>query len=179
MWDRQQKRLAARRNASLRFHAPKVSKIMAFLALLQPNPIGDLVNNAEWAFPLAECFHIIFFAMAIGTIMIVDLRLLGLAFPKQTPAKLAKDTWMYTLIGLVVTVMAGMMLFASDPRMYTYNPSFQFKVTALLVAIIYHYTVHHKVVSSDSSSGVNALAGAISVLLWSSVVVGGIFIGLI
>ncbi|HEY7388997.1 MAG TPA: DUF6644 family protein [Bryobacteraceae bacterium] len=152
---------------------------MAFLALLQANPIGDAINGAEWAFPLAECFHIIFFAIAIGTVIIVDLRLLGLAFPKQTPAKLAKDTWMYTLIGLAVTVLAGMMLFVSDPRMYAYNPSFRFKMTALLVAIIYHYTVHHKVVSSNWSAGVNAVAGAISVLLWSSVVVGGIFIGLI
>jgi hypothetical protein len=152
---------------------------MALLALLQPNPLGDAVNNIEWAFPLAECFHIIFFAMAIGTVMIVDLRLLGLAFPKQTPAKLARDTWMYTLIGLAVTVLAGMMLFVSDPRMYVYNPSFRFKMTALLVAIIYHYTVHHRVVLSNSSAGVNAVVGAISVLLWASVVVGGIFIGLI
>jgi hypothetical protein len=152
---------------------------MAFLALLQSNPIADVVNNTEWAFPLAECFHIVFFAIAIGTVVIVDLRLLGLAFPKQTPAKLARDTWMYTLIGLTVTILAGMALVVSDPRMYAYNSSFRFKVTALLVAIIYHYTVHHKVVSSNSSASVNAVAGAISVLLWSSVVVGGIFIGLI
>jgi hypothetical protein len=152
---------------------------MAFPALLQANPIGDALNQAEWAFPLAECFHIVFFAMAIGTVMIVDLRLLGLAFPKQTPASLAEDTWMYTLIGLVVTVLAGMTLFVSDPSMYTHNPSFRFKMMALLVATIYHYTVHHKVVSSNSSAGVNAVAGAISVLLWVSVVVGGIFIGLI
>jgi hypothetical protein len=152
---------------------------MAFPALVQPNPLGDALNHTEWAFPLAECFHIVFFAMAIGTVMIVDLRLLGLAFPKQTPASLAQDTWIYTFIGLVVTVLAGMTLFVSDPRMYTHNPSFRFKMTALLVAIIYHYTVHHKVVSSNLPAGVNAVAGAVSVLLWSSVVVGGIFIGLI
>lgn len=153
-------------------------KNMAFLAL-STNPIGDALNHTEWAFPLAECFHILFFAMAIGTVMIVDLRLLGLAFPKQTPAKLAQDTWVYTLIGLVVTVFAGMTLFISDPRMYMHNASFRFKITALLVAIIYHYTVHHRVVASNLSAGLNAVAGAISVVLWASVVVGGIFIGLI
>lgn len=152
---------------------------MAFLALLQSNPIGDALNNTEWAFPLAECFHILFFAVAIGTIVIVDLRLLGLAFPKQTPAKLAQDTWVYTLIGLAVTVLAGMALFVSDPSMYTHNPAFRFKVTALVVAIIYHYTVHNQVVSSNPSAGLNAVVGAISVLLWVSVVTGGILIGLI
>src|SRR5579863_3765716 len=98
---------------------------MAFL-LLQSNAITDTLNNTEWAFPVAECFHILFFTMAIGTIMIVDLRLLGLAFPRTSPAKLAQDTFMYTLIGLTVTVFAGMALFLSDPRMYYFNRWFRF-----------------------------------------------------
>src|ERR1041385_2728067 len=111
---------------------------MALLVLLQSNAISDALNSTEWAFPLAECFHILFFAVAIGTITIVDLRLLGLAFPRQKPAKLLRDTWAYTLIGLFVTVLAGMALMLSDPRMYYFNPSFRFKVTALLVAVIYN-----------------------------------------
>jgi hypothetical protein len=152
---------------------------MAFLVLLQSNAITDTLNNTEWAFPLAECFHILFFAMAIGTIVIVDLRLLGLAFPRQTPARLARDTFVYTLIGLTVTVFAGMALFLSDPRMYYFNRWFRFKATLLLVAIVYNYTVHHKVASSEPSPGVGILVGAISVLLWASVVVGGLFIGLV
>jgi hypothetical protein len=152
---------------------------MAFLVLLQSNAITDTLNNTEWAFPLAECFHIVFFAVAIGTIMVVDLRLLGLAFPRQSPAKLVRDTFVYTLIGLTVTVFAGMALFLSDPRMYYFNRWFRFKATLLLLAIIYNYTVHHKVASSDLSPGVGVVVGAISVLLWASVVVGGLFIGLV
>src|SRR5579863_2004097 len=147
---------------------------MAFLALLQSNPIGDALNNTEWAFPLAECFHIVSFAMAIGTIMIVNLRLLGLAFPRQTPAKLAQDTWVYTLVGLVVAVLAGMALFVSDPKMYTYNVGFRFKVTVFVLAVIYHYTLFSRAVSSNASRGVSALVGAVSVILWVSVVAGGI-----
>ena len=63
-------------------------KNMASPAFLQSNAIADLLNNTEWGFAVAECFHIVFFAVAIGTIMIVDLRLLGLAFPRTTSAKL-------------------------------------------------------------------------------------------
>ena len=152
---------------------------MASPALLQSNAISDVLNNTEWAFPLAECFHIVFFAVAIGTIMIVDLRLLGLAFPRKTSAKLLQDTWAYTLIGLAVTVLAGMALFLSDPRMYYFSPWFRFKATALLVAIVYNYTVHYKVASSSPSQVVGVVVGAISVLLWVSVVVGGLFVGLL
>lgn len=152
---------------------------MALLALLQSNPIGDALNNTEWAFPLAECFHIVFFGVAIGTIMIVNLRLLGFAFPRRTPAQLAQDTWVYTLVALVITVLAGMALFVSDPRMYSFNLGFRFKLTVFLLAVIYHYTVHAKVVSSNPSRGVAAMVGGISVLLWVSVVFGGIFIAFI
>jgi hypothetical protein len=149
------------------------------LALLQANAISDALNNTEWAFPLAECFHIVFFGVAIGTIMIVDLRLLRLAFLRKAPAKLVQDTWIYTLIGLTVTVFAGMALYLSDPSMYFYNHWFRFKATALLLAIVYNYTVHYKVASSDPSPGLGIVVGAISALLWVSVVAGGIFVSLV
>src|SRR5579862_4581277 len=146
---------------------------------MQSTAIADLLNNTEWGFAVAECFHIVFFAVAIGTIMLVDLRLLGLAFRGTTPAKLLHDTWVYTLIGLVVTVLAGMALFLSDPRMYYLSPWFRFKATALLLAILYNYTVHYKVASSSLSQGVGIVVGIISVLLWVSVVTGGLFVGLL
>jgi hypothetical protein len=153
---------------------------MAFLALLQSsNPIGDALNNTEWAFPLAECFHIVFFGIAIGTIMLVNLRLMGLAFPRRSAAELAQDTWVWTLVGLVVAVIAGMALFVSDPRMYSFNEGFRFKITVFVLAVIYHYTVHAKVVSSGTSGVFSVLVGLISVLLWVSVVAGGIFIAFI
>ena len=148
-------------------------------ALLQSNAIADLLNNTEWGFAVAECFHIVFFGVAIGTIMIVDLRLLGLAFPRKTSAKLLEDTWVYTLIGLAVTVLAGMALFLSDPRMYYFSPWFRFKATALLLAIVYNYSVHYKVASSSPSPALGVVVGAISVLLWISVVTSGLFTGLL
>ena len=83
------------------------------------------------------------------------------------------------MIGLTVTVLAGMALFLSDPRMYYLSAWFRFKATALLMAIIYNYTVHYKVASSSSSPGVGVVVGAISVLLWVSVVTGGLFVGLL
>jgi len=153
--------------------------LMPFLAFLQSNPIGDALNNTEWAFPMAECFHIVFFGMTIGTIMIVNLRLLGLAFPRQTPAQLVQSTWVWTLVGLVVTILAGMALFLSDPRMYYFNLGFRAKVVIFLLAVLYHYTVYSKVASSSPSKGVGMTVGVISVVLWVLVVAGGIFIAFI
>ena len=54
--------------------------------------IENPLNSSEWSFPILECFHIVGFAVAIGTVAIVDFRLLGLGLRRQTPRQLTKDT---------------------------------------------------------------------------------------
>ena len=46
--------------------------------MLLQNAIADALNNTEWAFPLAECVHIGGFAVGIGSIVLVDFRMLNL-----------------------------------------------------------------------------------------------------
>lgn len=108
---------------------------------LNANPL----NSNEWAFPLTECFHITSFALSIGTIMMVDLRLLNLGMLHQTGKQLLKDTGLWTLAGLIIVITSGLMIFSSDPIMYLHNASFKYKVTNLMLVIIFNYTVHRKV----------------------------------
>jgi hypothetical protein len=142
---------------------------------LNANPL----NANEWAFPLTECFHITSFALSIGTIMLVDLRLLGLALKRASPAQLVKDTGIWTLVGLIVVIFSGLLIFSSDPLRYTYNAGFQWKMIALVVAILFNYTIHRKVAVSGASDGTQKLVGALSVLLWVLVPFGGIWISFV
>ena len=48
-------------------------------------PSAYPLNQNEWSFPVCEVFHIVSFAIAISTVAMVDLRMLGLAF-KSKPA---------------------------------------------------------------------------------------------
>jgi hypothetical protein len=146
------------------------------MLMLAYDPTTNPLNNNEWSFPLLEIIHITGFALSIGTIAIVDFRLLGLAMRYVKPAQLLKDTAPWTLFGLVVMLISGPLIFSSDPRMYLNNDSFVVKMVALLLAIVYNYTVHRMVASRDPSPGVAKLVGAISLLLWVSVVAGGLFI---
>ena len=141
------------------------------------DPSTNPLNNNEWAFPLLEIIHIAGFAFSVGTIAVVDLRLLG--WGKQSPAQLLKETGPWTLFGLVVMLISGPLIFSSDPAMYLRNASFHFKMGALLVAILYNYTIHRKVALSGSSPGVSKIVGALSILLWVSIVFGGIFIAFV
>ena len=81
------------------------------------------LNTNEWAFPVCEILHILGFAIAIGTITMVDLRLLGIGLKKETAADLWKGTFAWTLAGLALVLITGPLIFSSDPNMYLRNAS--------------------------------------------------------
>jgi hypothetical protein len=95
---------------------------------------------------------------------------------RQSSSQLSKDLAPWTLGGLAAVLISGPLIFSSDPNMYMNNTSFQLKMGALLIALLYQYTIHRKVAFSDPSPMVGALTGIVSVALWVSVVAGAIFI---
>jgi hypothetical protein len=138
------------------------------------------LNVSPFAFPLLEVTHIVSFAIAIGTVALVDFRMLGLAMLRETPGKLTRDTRLWTLIALCTAVFSGLLMYSTDPDKFYLNVSFLFKIACLILAIAFHYTVHRRVAlaqPSGSRTGVSAkLAACVSLVLWVSVVFGGIFI---
>lgn len=148
--------------------------------MLMQNAIADALNNTEWAFPLAECFHIPAFALSIGTIALVDLRLLGVVLKRVSTAKLLRDTEPWTLLGLVIVIFSGALLFLSQTFIYLVNSAFFFKIGCLVVGIIYNFTIHRKVAASPNvSPGVAKLTAIVSLLLWAGVLYGGMFIAFV
>ena len=140
--------------------------------------ISNPLNESELAFPILECIHIIGFALSIGTIAIVDFRLLGIGMKRQSPSELLKDTSTWTLVGIVIMLFSGLMLFSSDPDMYYLNWAFLIKMACLLLAIIFNYTIHRKIARLDTPPQ-GKLVASISLALWGAVVFGGIFIAFI
>lgn len=145
------------------------------MMILTYDPATNPLNSNEWSFPLFECIHIAAFAMSVGTIAIVDLRLLGLGMRHQTAGQLVKDMMLWTLAGLIIVITSGLVIFTSDPLRYYYNPSFRLKIICLVIAIVFNYTIHRKVALSNPPPLVAKLAGALSLLLWSTIVFAGLF----
>jgi hypothetical protein len=150
--------------------------------VLAYDPSANPLNNNEWAFPLTECFHIAAMALSIGTIVLVDLRLLGVGMRRQTAAQLVAGTELWTLAGLAIVIASGLTIFSSDPVAYIRNGPFLFKMAALVVAIVYNYTIHRKVAIGAIGSAsplIGKLVGGVSLALWCSLVFAGIFIAFV
>ncbi len=146
--------------------------------MLLQNAIADTLNNTEWAFPLAECVHIGGFAIGVGSIALVDFRMLNLALRREPTARILRYTELWTVVALVFVLFSGMMLFLSQTGIYLINPIFPIKMYVLAAALIYNFTIHRKVATMDKPPpGLSKAVAVISLLLWVAVVFGGIFTG--
>jgi hypothetical protein len=146
--------------------------------MLLQNTIGDALNNTEWAFALAECVHIGGFAVGVGSIALVDFRMLNLGLRQETAGQILRYTEPWTLFALIFVLFSGLALFLSQTQIYLENLVFPVKMYVFAAALIYNFTGHRKVATmKDPPPVLSKLVATISLLLWISVVFGGIFTG--
>lgn len=132
---------------------------------------------------LLEGTHVLSLMLFAGTIFIVDLRLLGVAF-KKTPISVISDRVLpLTIFGMVIMVTTGLALFYAKPLLYYHNVWFRLKLVFLAIAfiniMIFHYRVQRDMATWDSYETPPAkvrLSGAISIASWILVIMFGRFI---
>ena len=146
--------------------------------MLLQNAISDTLNNSEWVFALAECVHIGGFAVGVGSIALVDFRMLNLGLRRETSARILRYTELWTVVALLFVVFSGVALFLSQTDIYRVNLIFPLKMYTLAAALIYNFTIHRKVATMENPPPVlSKVVAIVSLLLWVSVVFGGIFTG--
>lgn len=146
--------------------------------MLFQNAVADLLNEADWTFALAECVHIGGFAVSIGSIALVDFRMLNLGLRHETAAGVLKYTEPWTLIALVFVIFSGAALFLTQTEIYLVNQVFPIKMYVLVAALIYNFTIHRKVATmKDPPPALSKMVAIVSLLLWVSIVFGGLFTG--
>ena len=136
---------------------------------------ANFLNTHEWAYGLTEVAHIVSLAIAVGLIAVVDLRLLNQGIVRATAGRLLRATAIGTLVGFVMAVTTGLMIFSTDPATYVAHPTMRLKLVLLLVALVYNYTIHNRVARSSQSPVVCRSVAVVSLGLWVSVVFTGIF----
>jgi uncharacterized membrane protein len=157
---------------------------MSFLPLfhwLAHTHIGIAMRDATWAFAIVEVVHLIALAMSGGAILLLDLRLMGVGLTSQPASEVAREFLPLTLGGVVVMFLTGLLLLASGPMRYYYNTPFRIKMGLFVLATIVHFTLQIRVSRQDPVEGRatpgQKAAGAISLLLWSSIGIAGRAIG--
>src|SRR5262250_1145146 len=111
-----------------------MQSITALLEWLQALPLAVFIHKTPWAFTTVQVVHVFAVSMVLGTIAIVDLRLLGLASTKRPFAELSRQLLPFTWAAFVLAAIAGSLLFISRATEYFVNPVFWIKMVLIVLA---------------------------------------------
>jgi hypothetical protein len=155
------------------------------LAWLQTTSIAQAIGENEIIFPWIESVHVLAIVLVVGTISIVDLRLLGVASRDLTVRRLMRDVIPYTWGAFAVAAITGLLMFSSDAVHYAHNFFFRGKLVLLALAginlAVFHLVGVRNIESWDTGTGRTPVAArtaaTISLLVWIAVVAFGREIG--
>ena len=156
---------------------------MSLLELFQwcySTPIAETIRNSTWLFPVIEAFHLLGLGLTIGSVLLVELRLLGVGLSRQPVAQLAASAEPLLLVGLTLSFMTGIPLFLSESIKAYYSFAFWVKMASLLLVLIFTFTVRRRLTRTDLTSdrpALGRLMAIVSLSLWFGVAWGGRWIG--
>jgi hypothetical protein len=161
-----------------------VQSIIESLNWLEATRLAEFIRESEWAFPAAESVHVIALALVIGTISIVDLRLLGLASSNRIYSELAKQVLPWTWGAFVLAAISGSLMFISQPWTYLDNAAFRIKFALMFLAGV-NMLVFQLITSDEASTPdrnaaaplAGKIAATLSLLFWIAIVFFGRRIG--
>ena len=142
--------------------------------------LGRVIRNSEYAFPMIEFVHLAALAVIGGAVLIVDMRLLGFGLKKTSVAQLARDAQPYVTGSLIVMLVTGISLYASEATKCYASVAFWIKMISLLLAMFFTYTIKKRVAAGDEktfSLATSKVVGLVSLVLWFGVAWGGRWIG--
>lgn len=152
--------------------------LLSFFTWCEQSSIGEAIRDSKWLFPAIESVHLLALAMIGGAVLLLNLRLLGLGITRQPPQQLWRDTRPWFLASLVTMLATGLLLFTSEAVKLYYHEAFWVKMTSLLLAMIFTFTVVRRVALAEHTSPVWSRAtGMVSLVLWLGVGIGGRWIG--
>lgn len=140
--------------------------------------LGRTIRESVWAFAVVESVHLLALAMLGGAVLLVDLRLLNLGLRQRSLQEVAAEARPFMNGGLLVLVLSGIGLFASEAVKCYYSYPFSVKIATLVVAVLFTFTVRRQVLdSADSSDMTRKAVAVVSVALWFVVAAAGRWIG--
>jgi uncharacterized membrane protein YhdT len=152
--------------------------MLAFFQWCYQTDIGEAIRNSTWLFPVIEACHLLGLGVLAGTVLIVDLRLLGVGLRRAPVALLAADVAPWMFGSLIVMVVSGTLLFLSEAIKCYYSFPFWVKMTALVLAILFTFTIRRRATLTPADQAPPArLTALISLALWFTVAWGGRWIG--
>jgi hypothetical protein len=161
-----------------------MQQLQEFISYFEKSALADTIRENDLLFPLIESVHVLSICLVVGSILAVDLRLLGLASIRRPASRVISGILPVTWSAFAIAVASGSLLFISNATEYLGNGYFVAKIFLICMAGL-NMAVFHGISAKDLPRWENdtappipaRLAGGLSILLWVSVITCGRWIG--
>ena len=156
--------------------------LVAAAQALEATTLAGAMRHSLWLYPIVETLHIAGFVVLVGSVAMLDLRLLG--FSRTTSVRgLARHVLPWTWTALLVVVPTGFAMFSTHAVEFLDNPALRIKLVLIvfagLNAAAFHFGVYRGAPAWDRNQpvpGAARWAAALSLVLWLGVIACGRFI---
>ena len=160
--------------------------ILSVCTWLEATPLAVKITESEWLFPTIETVHVLALTLVVGSIAVLDLRLIGVANRNLGAMQLSDETLPWTWGAFILAAITGSLMFVSAATKYYANVPFRIKMVLLVLAginmAIFHRGAWRGVADWNNlvptPRGVR-IAASLSLTFWIGVVVAGRWVGFV
>jgi hypothetical protein len=138
-------------------------------------PALAAMRDSKWGFATVEMVHLLALAALGGTVLVVDLGILGIGFRRQASSRVARELAPMFAGSLIAMVLSGTLLVGAEAMKCYYHPAFRLKMVLFAAAVLFHFTIHRSAVGIPSIW--SKAAAVASLTLWLAVGLAGRAIG--
>ena len=157
--------------------------VLEIMQVLEHKPFAVAIAESTWMFPCFETIHVMALTLVVGTVAMMDLRLLGIGSKDRSISELTASVLPWTWSAFAVAATAGLLLFSSKAATYYVNIPFRVKMVCLVFAavnmLVFHFVTERDLATWDrgrTPTGAR-VAGIVSLVLWVVIVATGRWIG--
>jgi hypothetical protein len=142
--------------------------------------VGTAIRESVFVFPIIDAIHVLGMTLLVGTVAILDLRLLGFIMKNEPVSHVAKQVLPLTWCGFGVMLVSGFLLFWAEAAKSYDNPAFRIKLLLLFLVglnpLIFHTTVYRSVATWNQVEVTPRrarVAAVLSLTLWGGIIAAG------
>lgn len=147
---------------------------------LNDSAFSTWLREEDWPFPIIETVHLLALGMSVGTILWVDLRLMGFVTKRHPVSEIVGQLEPWAIPGFIVMFISGLLLFISEPMKCYTTLAFRLKAIMLVLTALnvwyFHAKVYPGVAQWDESAVLPRQAkmvGLVSMILWFGIIIAG------
>ncbi len=156
--------------------------LLPFFQWMEACALSVAFQSSIWLTPMVQIIHLFALTIFAGSILIVDVRLLGAALTQVPLAKVARDAQPWLIGSLFVLLISGIPQLTSTAMKQYYSPFFWWKMECLLIGLAFTFTLRRKITLAENPSLRTVwpkVTGVVSIAIWTTVATGARLIGLL